>query len=120
MQSQGNFRKVSLFVFALVLMSFAVSYAHTPKTSPVEYTYKVHNMSKSAITQLLASEDGKTFGQFDIGDGIAAGQTVTLVWDKSTDNGNCEQWIKAVFDDGGESPAKKFDFCEKDLVLEFN
>jgi hypothetical protein len=117
---QGTFKKISLLVFALALTSFAVGYARTSNRYTVEYTYKVHNKSQSAITQLMASEDGKTYGAFDIGDGIAPGQTVTLVWDKSTDNGNCEQWIKAVFDDGGESPAKKFDFCEKDLVLEFN
>ena len=42
------------------------------------------------------------------------------VWDKSTDGGHCEQWIKAVFDDGESSPAKRFDFCEKDLVLAFS
>ena len=30
------------------------------------------------------------------------------------------QWfIKAVFDDGSETPAKKFDFCEEDLELDF-
>lgn len=116
---QNNFKKISLLAFALVLMSFAVSYAHAPKASTVEYTYKVHNKSKSTIVALMASEDGKTYGEFDIGDGIQPGQTVTLVWDKSTDNGYCEQWIKAKFADGGVSPAAKFDFCEKDLVLEF-
>lgn len=116
---RNNFKKITLLAFALVLMSFAVSYAHAHKTATVEYTYKVHNKSKSTITALMASEDGKTYGEFDIGDGIKPGQTVTLVWDKSTDNGNCEQWIKAKFADGGVSPAAKFDFCEKDLVLEF-
>ncbi|MGI9104864.1 MAG: hypothetical protein ACR2G4_01295 [Pyrinomonadaceae bacterium] len=60
------------------------------------------------------------FGAFDIGEGIEPGETATLVWDESTDDGNCEQWIKAVFDDGESSPAKKFDFCEENLVLEFN
>jgi hypothetical protein len=30
------------------------------------------------------------------------------------------QWfIKAVFDDGSETPAKKFDFCEEGLELDF-
>jgi hypothetical protein len=119
MTPRGNFRKLTLLAVALIFVSFAVSYAHAHKSSTPEYTYKVHNKSKSAITALLASEDGKTYGEFEIGKGIPAGATVTLVWDKSTDEGNCEQWIKAKFADGGESPAAKFDFCEKDLVLEF-
>lgn len=112
-------KSVTMLACALVVMSFAVNYAHAFKASAVEYTYKVHNKSKSTITALMASEDGKTYGEFDIGSGIGAGQTVTLVWDKSTDNGNCEQWIKAKFADGGVSPAAKFDFCEENLVLEF-
>ena len=119
MKFQDRFKKVTLLIFALVMMSFALNYAYAHKASTVEYTYKVHNKSRSTITALLASEDGKTYGAFDIGKGIAPGQTVTLVWDKSTDEGNCEQWIKAKFADGGVSPAAKFDFCEKDLVLEF-
>jgi hypothetical protein len=118
-QFRNNFKKVTLLACALVVMSFAVNYAHAYKSSTVEYTYKVHNKSRSTITALMASEDGKTYGEFDIGKGIGPGQTVTLVWDKSTDNGNCEQWIKAKFADGGVSPAAKFDFCEADLVLEF-
>ena len=46
--------------------------------------------------------------------------TDELVWDKSTDNGNCEWTFKTVFDNDEESEAVKFDFCEKNLVLEFN
>ncbi len=84
-----------------------------------EYSFKVHNTTKQKITKLLASEDGKTYGNFDIGKGIAAGQTITLVWDKSTDKEGCEQYFKAVFDDGEESEAEKFNFCEADLTLEF-
>jgi ribosomal protein L2 len=116
---QNRFKKVRLLIFALLITSFAFNYAYAHKAATVEYTYKVHNKSRSTITALLASEDGKTYGAFDIGKGIAPGQTVTLVWDKSTDEGNCEQWIKAKFADGGVSPAAKFDFCEADLVLEF-
>jgi len=84
-----------------------------------EYSFKVKNTTKQKITKLLASEDGKTYGNFDIGKGIAPGQTVTLVWDKSTDEEDCDQYFKAVFDDGEESEAENFDFCEEDLVLEF-
>jgi len=117
---QNICKKAALPVFAfMIVMSLAFNFAHAHKASTVEYTYKVHNKSSSRIKALLASEDGKDYGEFDIGNGIGAGETVTLVWDKSTDNGNCEQWIKAKFADGGVSPAAKFDFCEEDLVLEF-
>ncbi len=119
MKVQDRFKKVTLIVFALVITGLAFNYAHAHKATAVEYTYKVHNKSSSTITSLLASEDGKTYGEFDIGKGIAPGKIVTLVWDKSTDEGNCEQWVKAKFADGGVSPAAKFDFCEEDLVLEF-
>ena len=84
-----------------------------------DYSFKVHNTTDDTITKLLASEDGETYGNFDIGSGIEAGKTMTLVWDKSTDSGKCHQWFKAVFSDGDESEAKQFDFCEKDLTLEF-
>ena len=88
-------------------------------TAADNYSFKVENTTKQTITKLLASEDGKTFGNFDIGKGIKPGQTVTLEWDKSTNDGQCEQYFKAVFDDGEESEVTKFDFCEDDLTLEF-
>jgi hypothetical protein len=118
---QNGFKKITLLALALAIASVAFNFApaHASSTPVVEYTYKVHNKSSSKIVALYASEDGEEYGQFDIGSGIAAGATVTLVWDKSTDDGNCEQWIKAKFADGGMSPATKFDFCEKNLVLEF-
>ena len=110
-RSKSN--KTTLLTIAFVLMSFAVSFARTP-----EYNFKVHNKGKNKIVKLLVSEDGKEFKQFDIGEGIDAGETVTLVWDKSTDKGACEWWFKAAFDDNEESKPVKFDFCEKNLLLE--
>jgi hypothetical protein len=115
MRFQVNFRKASLLAFALVLTSFAVSYARTSQ----DYTFKIHNNTKHAIKQVLVSEDGKKWRQFDIGDGIAAGETEEMVWDKSTNGESCHQWFKAAFDNDEESEAVKFDFCEKGLVLEF-
>lgn len=84
-----------------------------------EYSFVVKNKTESRITQLLASEDGKTYGKFDIGRGIQAGGKVTLVWDESTNNEDCKQWIKAIFADGSESEPTIFDFCEKNLEIEF-
>jgi hypothetical protein len=113
-------RKTALLAFAaLIMVSFAISYAHPAKAKPMDYRYKVHNLSSSRITQLMASDDGKKYLPFDIGAGIKPGETMELVWDKSTDNGACEWWVKAAFADGGVSPAAQFDFCEEDLVLEF-
>ncbi|MBV9957362.1 MAG: hypothetical protein JO360_03040 [Acidobacteria bacterium] len=120
MRSQFNFRKLTLLACAaLMLASFTLSSARAHKAPAVEYSFKVHNIGRNVILALMVSEDGKGYGKFDIGDGIEPGETVTLVWDKSTDNSKCAWFIKAVFDDGEQSPAKKFDFCEDDLVLEF-
>ena len=85
-----------------------------------EYSFTVHNTTNDRITKLLASQDGQNYESFDVGGaGISPGQTVTLNWDKSTDDSRCEWIIKAVFDDGSETPAKKFDFCEEELELDF-
>jgi hypothetical protein len=84
-----------------------------------EYSFKVHNTTKDKITKLLASEDGKEWGNFDIGKGIPSGETVTLKWDKKTNESGCKWWFKAVWADRSESEAKEFDFCEDDLELEF-
>src|SRR5689334_18024743 len=115
MRVKSNLAKVLMLAVAVVLMTGSLSMARTP-----EYKFKVHNNTKQDIKKLQVSQDGKTWGYFDIGSGIKAGETVELVWDKSTDNENCEQYFKVLFADGDWSDAVKFDFCEKGLVLEFN
>jgi len=115
MRFQNNFKRVVLPVCVFVLMSFAVNYAQPN----AEYKFKVHNNTKNTIKKILVSEDGKTYGFFNIGKGIAPGQTLELVWDKSTDSESCQQYFKAVFDNDEESQPVKFDFCEAGLVLEF-
>ncbi len=109
---------LTAFLFALLgtLLSFGPAAVNASESS---HSFKVHNTTKNTITKLLASEDGEKYGNFDIGKGIKPGQTVTLVWDKSTDGEECEQYFKAVLDDGEESEPVKFDFCEDDLTLEF-
>ena len=84
-----------------------------------EHSFKVHNKTEVKITGILVSQDGKEYGKFDIGEGIGAGKTVNLVWDKSTDSESCKQFVKAVYADESESEPAKFDFCEADLVIEF-
>ena len=121
MRHQSNFRRTLLLACtALVLVSFAISSGYAHKARTPQYTYKVHNKSRNVILALLVSEKGKKWRTFDIGAGLDPGKTVTLEWDESTETSGCEWWIKAVFDDGNLSQAAKFDFCEKDLVLEFN
>lgn len=115
MKVYRNLGTVLMLSLALVLMSATLSFAKSN-----EYKFKVHNNTKQAIKKLQVSIDGKKWGVFDIGDGIAAGATEELIWDKSTDNEPCEQYFRVQFADGDWSDAVKFDFCEKGLVLEFN
>jgi hypothetical protein len=115
MRFNGNSGKALMLATALILMSGTLSVARS-----YDYKFKVHNNTKADIKKLQVSEDGKKWGYFDIGSGIKAGETVELVWDKSTDNDACEQYFKVQFADGDWSEPVKFDFCEKGLVLEFN
>ncbi len=114
MRTYRNIAKLSVLVLAFALMN-TLSLAKTN-----EYKFKVHNNTRQAIKKLQVSEDGKNWGYFDIGDGIAAGATEELIWDKSTDNEKCEQYFRVQFANNEWSDAVKFDFCEKGLVLEFN
>jgi hypothetical protein len=116
MRRFNKLSKVVMLAAALVLTSFTLSFGKPH----VDYRFKVRNKTKVTIKKLLVSEDGKKWGYFDVGAGIPAGATQELVWDKSTDNSGCEWYVKAVYADGDESEPARFDFCEKDLVLEFS
>jgi hypothetical protein len=104
--------KIKTIVVAAATLLFSVS------AFAAEYSFKVTNNTSTKITKILVSEDGKKYGYFDIGSGIAPGKTVTLEWDSSTQGEDCEQFFKAVFANGEESEAQKFDFCESDVALE--
>jgi hypothetical protein len=112
-----NYLKIS----ALLTLAFAFGFSPLRNATAADegYSFKVHNTTEDKITKLLASEDGKSYGYFDIGKGIKADETITLKWDKKTNESGCKWYFKAVFADGEESEAKKFDFCEEDLELEF-
>lgn len=84
-----------------------------------EFTFQITNNTRQTIKKVLVSEDGDEYGYFDIGKGIKPGQTVELVWAAETNDESCEQYFKAVFADGEESEATKFDFCESEVALEF-
>ena len=115
MRVKSSLGTILMLAIALVLMSGTLSFAKAD-----QYKFKVHNNTTQDIKKLQVSPDGKKWGDFDIGSGIKAGATDELVWDKSTDNGNCEQYFKVQFADAEWSDAVKFDFCEKGLILEFN
>lgn len=114
MNLQSKFVRMGLLTVAIILAGFAVS-----KAQDSEYSFKVVNKSNLRIVKILVAESGQKYKPFDIGAGIGAGKTVTLVWSSSTDSESCTQWVKAVFADKSESEPAKFDFCEEDLVLEF-
>lgn len=100
--------------------AFAIMLSLAPVAAQAEeYKFKITNNTNQTITKVLVSEDGEDFGFFNIGKGIKAGQTAELVWAQHTNDGECEQWFKAVFANGEESEAVQFDFCEAEVALEF-
>ncbi len=99
---------------AFVLAGVSAGYAQDS-----EFSFTVANKTDSTIKKLLVSIDGKKWGFFDIGSGIASGKSAELIWSKTTDSEPCKQWVKAVYADKSESKPVKFDFCEEDLELEF-
>ncbi|WP_243438968.1 hypothetical protein [Fundidesulfovibrio soli] len=113
----SSFQKVKAFVFPLVM---AVSVCSASLAFAGDYSFKVHNRTSVAIKQVLVKESGGKWGAFDIGSGIGPGKKATLVWAAHTNSQDCDQWIKVVYADGSESQSTKFDFCEDDLVLEFD
>lgn len=114
MKLQNRFTKAAMLAGTFLVIAF-----FAPLVQGEDYSFKVHNNTKETITKLLVSEDGKTYGYFDIGSGIKAGETETLTWDESTNGESCHQWFKAVWDSGEEGKPVKFDFCEEGLILEF-
>lgn len=114
MNLQSHLIKAAVLASALLVIAFFSPVAHAE-----EYSFKVHNNTEETITKILVSEDGETYGYFDIGDGIKAGDTETLVWNKKSEGESCKQWFKAVWEGGKEGKPVQFNFCEKGLTLEF-
>lgn len=102
----------SLIIIAAVVLTSIPAFAD-------DYQFTVTNNTDTKISKILVSEDGEEYGYFNIGGGIPAGKTVTLVWDSSTNGESCQQYFKAVFANGEESEPQQFDFCEEDVAIEF-
>ena len=112
-------KKTTARLMLLAVLLTSLSFTASVFADDDEFSFKVTNNTEQTIKKILVSEDGKEYGYFDIGKGIKPGQTITLVWDKSTNGESCEQYFKAVFADGSQSEPAKFDFCESDVALEF-
>lgn len=111
-----EFTGILTVIASLVVGVIAVDNATAAES---EFSFKVHNNTRTKMTKLLVSGDKKEWGYFDIGQGIAAGGNMTLVWDSSSNNEGCNQYVKAAYADGSESEEAKFNFCEADLELDF-
>ena len=103
----------------LLTLAMVVVGTSSASAQDSEFSFKVVNKTDVTIKKLLVSVDGKKWGFFDVGAGIAAGKSAELVWSKATDSEPCKQWVKAVYADKSESKPVKFDFCEEGLELEF-
>lgn len=105
------------FPRTLLLATVIGTLSLVAKVSPAaaeQWYFWVQNNSEAQLQRLLVSQDRKTWSYFDIGEGIAPGDSAQLIWDESTNNQSCNQWIKAEFSDGEESAPARFNFC-KDL-----
>jgi hypothetical protein len=80
--------------------------------SAQQWYFYVQNDSSQAIVGLYTSENGGKWGRFNLGSGIAPGKKVKLIWNASTNNQDCRQYVKAVFADGSEIKTTKIDFCD--------
>ena len=96
----------------------ALALLATPAISQA-YSFVITNSTDSRITKVEVSEDGESWGFFDVGGGIPAGGEVEATWDSSTDDSGCEWLVRATFADESVSEDTSFDFCEEDLNIEF-
>jgi len=97
---------------ALALLGSSLALAVPAAHAAENWYFYVENSADSRIVALQVSEDGKAWGDFDVGRGIAPGKTEKLIWDASTDDESCNQWIRAKFADGSASEPAKFNFCK--------
>ena len=107
----SNVKQAAYLLASLTMLAAAGSAA--------AYDFTVTNSTEVKIISIEASEDGKTWGKFNIGTGLAADESTKITWDASTDESVCEWQVRADYADGSKAAPAKFDFCEKDLEIEF-
>ena len=113
------FRVTTVLALALTFAAVPLRNARAIEVEAGVYSFNVTNGSEKKITKLLASEDGKTYRNFDIDAPIAPNKTVNLKWDRKTEGGGCKWHLKAVFADGNQSEVWEVDFCEEELEIFF-
>lgn len=84
------------------------------------YSFTVNNNSDTDIVKIEVSEDAESWAPFQIGRGIAAEDSAELVWDSSTDDSDCEWQFRATFRGGFVAYSDWIDFCEDDVVIDFD
>lgn len=85
-----------------------------------DYSFTVANNADQKIVKIEVSEDGKSWGPFDIGSGIPSGESAQLNWAESTNNSGCEWMFRATFSGGDVLDSDYVDFCEDDVVISFD
>ena len=85
-----------------------------------DYSFTVSNNSDQDIVKIEVSEDGKSWGPFNIGSGIPAGEDAELVWDESTNDSDCNWQFRATFEEGFVAYSDFIDFCEDGVNIEFD
>jgi hypothetical protein len=98
----------------------AVCLLALPALSHASYKFTIANNTDQDIVGIEVSENGKSWGEFDVGDGIPAGNSAEATWAEHTDDSNCEWMFRAEFEDGSTSEEVAFDFCDEDLTIEFD
>lgn len=101
-------------LFAAVLMAAFTTPAFA------DYRFTVHNNSDQDIVKIEVSEDGESWGPFNIGDGIPSEGSAELVWDESTDNSGCEWLFRATFEEGYVANSDTINFCEEGVEINFD
>lgn len=96
-------------------LSLASIFANPVKAE--EYKFTVQNNTDTAISQVLVSEDGETWGYFNLDSNIAPDTEGEMVWGEHTNHEACSQWIKIGYVDGTITEPAKFDFCENPTLV---
>ena len=82
-----------------------------------EYYFTLRNDTDLAISQVLVSEDGKTWGYFTLESNIAPKTEGKIVWGQDTNREACSQWIKVGYENGTVTEPEKFDFCANPALV---
>ncbi|MDB9515074.1 hypothetical protein PN499_28120 [Kamptonema animale CS-326] len=86
-------------------------------TKAEEFRFTIQNNSDVAVSQVLVSEDGETWGYFNLDSNIAPDTEGEMVWGEHTNHEACSQWIKIGYVDGTITEPAKFDFCENPTLV---